>query len=535
MKTRWLGQILLVSIFISVSEIASLAQGMSRSTGLGLRIGFWNVTNHPTRISLLDYGQDASVDIGGAGATLYFFSRVHQNWFLEFNLGSVAGVHEEHSDYFINTIEATTIVPILLGVRYDLLSTRMPSSIQPYLSFGGGPYWIASLTSNNALTNSKQTIASDLKFGVYSSIGTNILLSNWLALNLDLKYHFVDFKFEKNYSGLEFAMGFSFMWGQKREIIQVKDIRLVVPDIYPVYYQFYNTYPLALVSIKNVAGYPIDVNLKAILKPYSERAKESGFVRIEKGKTKDIPVTAIFGKRLLEVSQREPAILDIEIEARSGTTLKKQLSAQVMVHTRNSWNGEMDKLGLFVTSDDQKILQLSHELVNEKEINYQTAASDFEKAKTIFDKLRAMGIHYRSDPNSIFYKDDRVQYADETLELKGGDCDDLVVLFASLLESMGIKTAFVEVRDPNKEIAHLYLIFDSALKAEQGDLISSNEKRFVVRDRSNGDRVIWIPIETTLVDQGFDEAWKAGATAYLQEGMIRNGIQEGWVKIIDVE
>jgi len=525
----------IIVLAFCLSEIELFAQGMSRSTGLGFRVGFWNVTNHPTQIRSIGYGQDATVDIGGAGAWIYFFSRVYQNWFLEFNLGAVAGVHQEHSGYVIRNIEATAIVPLLLGARYDIFSPRLPSSIQPYLSLGSGPYWIASVKNENPFTESVQTIESILEYGAYAGGGANIILASWVALNFDLKYHFVDFQFEKDYSGLEFGMGFSFMWGKKREVIQVKDIRLIVKDIYPVYYQFYNTYPLALVSIKNVAGYSIEVNVRSHIRPFSERPKDSGFVRIEKGETRDVPVTAIFGKRLLQVNQRAPAVLDIEIEARAGATLKKQLSAQLIVHTRNSWNGEMDKLGLFVTSDDEEILRLSREMVTKNDFNYNTETVNFEKAKVVFNKLTEKDIHYRSDPNILFYQDDRVQYATETIEHGGGDCDDLVVLYASLLESIGIKTAFIEVRDPEKEIAHLYLIFDSGLQPHQGKLISSNEKRFIIRDKSNGQKSIWIPVETTLIDKGFEEAWKAGATAYLQEGIIRNGIEQGWVRIIDVE
>lgn len=512
-----------------------LAQGLSRSSGIGMRIGSWNVTNHPTRISTTGYGKDAVVDIGGAGAWLYFFSRVYNNYFFEFNIGAVGGVHEEHTNYVIKNTEVSAIIPVLFGLRYDLLSTRLPTAFQPYLSLGGGPYWTTSVKSEDVYIGGQQTVESSLKYGAYTGGGINIVLTSWFALNFDLRYHFVDFEFEKDYSGLEFSGGFNLMWGRKREIFQVKDVRPIVSDIYPAYYQFYNTYPLALVSIKNVAGYPIEVNIRSHIRQISERPKDSGYTRIDRGKTKDIPVTAIFGKRLLEVNRREPAVLDIEIEARAGRTFKKEFSAQIMIHSRNAWNGEMDKLVFFVTPDDKEILNLTRGIVSQKNIKDSNSPGNLQTAQFIFDELKNMGIHYHRDPNIIFYKDDRVQYALETLNLGNGDCDDLVVLYSSLLESLGINTAFVEVQDPQKEIAHLYLMFNSQLEPNEGHLISSNEKRFVIREGSNGKGKIWIPIETTLIQQGFEEAWKVGAVTYLQEGILRNGIEEGWVKIIDVE
>jgi len=535
MKVGQVVSIFITILIISFLSVNSFAQGMSRSSGIGLRIGSWNVTNHPTRISTTGYGKDAVVDIGGAGVWLYFFSRVYYNLFFEFNMGAVGGVHEEHTNYIIRNTEVSAIVPVLFGLRYDLLSTRFPTAFQPYLSLGGGPYWTTSVRSEDVYLGGQQSVESNLKYGAYAGGGINIVIASWFALNFDLKYHFVDFEFEKDYSGLEFSGGFSFMWGRKREIFQIKGIRPIVSDVYPTYYQFYNTYPLALVSIKNVAGYPIEVNIRSNIRNFSERPKDSGYIRINQGKTKDIPVTAIFGKRLLQADRREPAVLDMEIEARAGRTMKKAISAQIMIHNRNAWNGEMDKLVFFVTSDNEEILNLSRGIVSQKKIKDSNGSGNFQKAKLIFEELKNKGIHYNRDPNILFYKDDRVQFALETLNLGNGDCDDLVVLYASLLESLGINTAFIEVQDPQKEIAHLYLIFNSDLSPNQGYMISSNEKRFVIREGSQGQSKIWIPIETTLIEQGFEEAWKAGATAYLQEGVIRNGIEQGWVRIIDVE
>jgi hypothetical protein len=195
----------------------------------------------------------------------------------------------------------------------------------------------------------------------------------------------------------------------------------------------------------------------------------------------------------------------------------------------------MDKLGFFITPDDENVLKLSRKLAKESSNGDSTGVENVRLAKAIFDGLAEMDIQYHRDPNIPFYRDDRVQYASETLKLRHGDCDDLVVLYASLLESAGIKTAFVEVRDPEKEIAHLYLLFDAGVPQSQGELVSSNEKRYVIREDARGSGTIWVPVETTLVANGFDEAWKFGALEYLQDGVVRQGLAENWVKIIDVE
>ncbi|MCI0698600.1 transglutaminase-like domain-containing protein [candidate division KSB1 bacterium] len=512
-----------------------MAQGISRSSGIGLRVSYWNIANTLTRIQVSESEQRTVVDIAGIGSSLYFFSRVHGNWFFEFSLGAAVNVHTESDDPAITNEDISAIIPFLFGLRYDLLSSRFTSSFQPYIAGGGGPYWSTAVTVRNNLTGEEVNSESDLRYGAYAGGGVNILLSSWFALNFDTKYHFVDLQTDKRGSGPEFGLGFTFMWGRKREVFQIKETKVVVRDIYPAYYQFYNTYPLALVSVKNMAGYPIEVNVRCYVKGYSERPKDSGYTRIERGETKDIPVTAIFGSNLRDVSRRTPAVLDLEVEARAGRSHKKATSAEIMVHNRNAWNGEMDKLGFFVTPDDENVLKLSRKLAKENSSRDSTGAENVRVAKAIFEALAKMDIQYHRDPNIPFYRDDRVQYAGETLKLRHGDCDDLVVLYASLLESAGIKTAFVEVRDPEKEIAHLYLLFDSGVPPSQGDLVSSNEKRYVIRENSRGNGTIWIPVETTLVASGFDEAWKSGALEYLQDGFVRHGLAENWVKIIDVE
>jgi hypothetical protein len=330
------------------------------------------------------------------------------------------------------------------------------------------------------------------------------------------------------------GFGFSFMWGKKREIFRIRGTKLIIQDIYPAYYQFYNTYPLALVTVENTAGYPIEVNLRCKVTPFSSRIKESGFIKIEKGESKDLPATAIFGPEITEIAVREPAVLDIEVEGRAGTTLIQEISSQVTIHTRNSWDGEMDKLRFFVTPDNPKILLYTRRLIEGVADSLNPAGKNFLAAKTIFNDLRKRGIRYQSDPNIPFYQDDRVQFANETLDIGSGDCDDLVVLYGSLLESLGINTAFIQVKDPEKSLAHLFLIFDTGIPAENSSLISTNEKRYILRDEESGQKNVWLPVETTLIASGFDKAWDTGALNYLQEAKIRNGISEGWVQIFDI-
>ncbi len=517
-------------LFSFILQTATWAQGITRQKGLGLRAGFWK-TEETSQGIFNTPGTSVIIGGVGMGGSLYYFSRLGGKFFLETSIGAV-GLKVVHDEALGSTVESSGILPFLLGCRYDLLPQRLGSSFQPYLHTGLGAYWCVNSVVETAPTNNKIAVESDLKTGAFAGGGLNVVITSWFLFNLDFKYHFVNTNVNDAHSGPHFGMGFSVMWGQKREMFRVEDIEVIVEDIYPAYYQFYSTYPLAKVYIKNTAKYPIEINLRATIKGYSERTYQSGFVRIHRGQTKAIPVFALFGSRLLSISRSEAAMIDVDLEAKAGTTLTRSISAQVMIHNRNAWNGEINKLGFFVTPEHEAILAISREASNR--VTETNEMREVALARELFNYLASLDIRYHSDPNILFYQDDRVQFATETLELAIGDCDDLVVLYASLLESVGINTAFVDVAKPEEGTAHVYLLFDTGIPAEQSGLISTNEKRFVLRETAPGKNSVWIPVETTLINGGFEEAWQSGALQYLEEGVLGNGLLEGWVKIIDV-
>jgi hypothetical protein len=532
MKNFFLCLIIVLSLIMN----RAAAQGLSRANGIGLRGSFWKMGDNNRVVLVTSIEDQNTVDVGGFGGWLYFFSRLYNNWVFRVDMGAVAaGIHVEQTGINSEIVDISAILTLLMGVQYDLLSIRLSTRIQPYFSAGAGPYWHQAINVENNLLDEDISTAGESTFGGYVGGGLNIPISSFFGLNFDIKYHYVKFNTAKDLSGIEFGMGFCFMFGKKREMFRIKDIRLVVTDIYPAYYQFYNTYPLALVTVENTAGYPIEVNVRSRLLHYSARAKESGFIKLASGETKDLPATAVFGPEIRERVSRGPAVLNIEIEGRAGSTLNREISTQLTVHTRNSWNGEIDKLVFFVTPEDQQIINLSRYIVNKLEHIDPVQSKNIIHAAAIFNELKRRKIQYQHDPNIPFYKDDRVQFAAETLELESGDCDDLVVLYSSLLESVGINTAFVQVINSAENLAHLFILVDSGVEEEQAVRISSNEKRYVIREGISGQETVWIPIETTLISGGFEEAWNSGALYYLQEAIINGGLDKGGVKIVNVD
>ncbi len=514
-------------LFMSRNGVAG---GRTRSSGVGVRLNYWNQFEQPTRIEASATGE-SHIAVNGIGGAIYFYTRLSNDWFFELSAGGVSNVDVISTDALSEEAQVDAVVPLLLGLRYDFLSSLWSAGVNPYLSAGGGAYlWSSNFVQQTGTTEQQVQIETEFKTGYYLGAGLNLALSSRVALNFDVRRHFSETRFNDNSDGFAFAVGFAYMWGKQREFFRIRDIKWIVQDIYPAYYQFYNAYPLALVTIENRIGQEIEVNVVCDITRFSERPRETGYLRIPGGQTKDIPVTAYWNRRLQQVNNRETAIVDLQIHARTGQEMLKRTSTEIVIHSRNAWNGDVDKLGFFLTPEDQTIRQLSRQVDITPD---STAVATFERAKALFGLLQQHNIRYLPDPNIPFYQDDRVQYAVETLNLGQGDCDDLVVLYASLLESVGIHTAFVDVQDPKQELAHLYLMFDTGLAPQQGAKITANSKRYVVRESASGRPTIWIPVETTLLGKSFETAWQQGAMAFLRQAVLRHGLAERWVRIVD--
>jgi hypothetical protein len=78
------------------------------------------------------------------------------------------------------------------------------------------------------------------------------------------------------------------------------------------------------------------------------------------------------------------------------------------------------------------------------------------------------------------------------------------------------------------------LLFDSGVEPRYGSHVSDNPKRYVVRRNQAGVETLWLPIETTAITKGFDEAWTRGAQRYFDDVEVGLGLVKGWVRIVDV-
>jgi hypothetical protein len=104
---------------------------------------------------------------------------------------------------------------------------------------------------------------------------------------------------------------------------------------------------------------------------------------------------------------------------------------------------------------------------------------------------------------------------------------------ASVLESIGIDVAFVDVKEMRGSgESHVYILFDTGIEKKFANVLTENEKRYFIMRNRNGVETIWLPIETTLIREGFEKAWEVGARQFYNDFEINFGHLKGKAKII---
>ena len=207
---------IIVTVVVSIVVLFSLnvfAQPDVKSTGIGLRGSYYQLSNGVSEITVLNNDENSSVNVGGGGGWIYLFSRVNNNLFIELSIGGIGHVEEETNNYCENNVDVSAITPLLLGLRQELLSPLNQSTLRPYFSFGAGPYWISDVIVRENCYSEEVSVKTTLMRGGYAGGGFDFKLCSWLAVNFDVKYHFIDFNKKHELSGFDYGLGVCIMWG----------------------------------------------------------------------------------------------------------------------------------------------------------------------------------------------------------------------------------------------------------------------------------------------------------------------------------
>ena len=324
---------------------------------------------------------------------------------------------------------------------------------------------------------------------------------------------------------LSLAVNISSTPEKKVELLDVNIVR----DIYPTFYDIYVNQPFAYGKVVNISDEPVSVTPSVKIEGVTDEKIQSPPVMVSPGDTVKVPFYVIIPEKY-SADKTILSYADFYVSA-SSPEPDDQMQKASLINGVNAWDGNVANLRYFIFKDPDFSINYAKGVLS----NYKTlldtlpdVLADFYKAKIIFDDFIKKMI-YTSDPRATA---EYVQFPKQTMELKGGDCDDLSVAYSSFLESVGVQTALVDYKG-NSEVRHVNVLFNTRLGPQFAKLVTNNDSKYVLRKNAQGKDEVWIPVETTSLTN-FDEAWNIGVEKFNREAIDSLGIAKGKVQIIDV-
>ncbi len=314
------------------------------------------------------------------------------------------------------------------------------------------------------------------------------------------------------YQGISASIGtvFHLSGGESRRKVRTEGIEF--DPVFPVFYGYYDDHAIGRVSIVNGENSIItDVKVYFDVNQYMEEPKLSAEIpSLKRGERADVELKALFTNSVMQLTESTKVSASIIIKY---TYLGKQFTTTtpytLRIYDRNSmvWDDDR-KAASFVTAKDSTVLLFAKNTAGIiRDQGNNPINLNFRIALGLFETLRLYGMNYVVDPQSS-YADavknaqfiDYLQFPSQSLTYRAGDCDDLSILFSALLEAVGIRTAFITIP------GHIYMAFSLDMTEKQARNIFSNLDDFIFLDDET-----WVPVEITMMSDGFLKAWKFGA------------------------
>ena len=232
------------------------------------------------------------------------------------------------------------------------------------------------------------------------------------------------------------------------------------------------------------------------------------------GESIEVPVLASYNTQVFTTQGVTPLTGEIIVQyTAKNRPVEQRQSVTYDLYDKNALTWDDDrKVAAFITPQDSAIRNYASFIRKaDKSITNRYLNENLQFAMQAFEALSEFGIMYQIDPTSPFTKVqedtlivDSISLPRETLVRSTGDCDDLTTLYNTILQTVGIETAFVTIP------GHIFSAFNTG--------IPSREYKKLYPDRTmtlNVDGTLWILVEITLMGQSdFLTAWRTGTAEY---------------------
>jgi len=306
--------------------------------------------------------------------------------------------------------------------------------------------------------------------------------------------------------------------------------------VFPLLYQSYASNQFGTIQIDNGEQAEIqNVRVEVSLGKYTSGPKLVANVPyIAHGGKQDVPLYANFNNQLATIIENTKLECEVSISYKFlGADRSVKSSGTINVNNRNAlvWTDEQ-KLASFISPTDTATLEFTKFVAGLLRTRLRPEVDkNLQYGMGIFEGLRLAGIQYQPDPSTPYAeyhkdpaKQDYVQFPFQTLSYRSGDSDDLSVLYAASLESVGLTTAYMAT--PNEAIV-LFKLVPGAADAKE--LYTDPTQLYYDKDEA------WVPVRVSMIREGFMRAWQGGAQLIAAETsagrkVTLNRLDDAWQK-----
>ncbi len=282
-------------------------------------------------------------------------------------------------------------------------------------------------------------------------------------------------------------------------------------EIYPLFMQLYKNVPVATVILTNGESAEIkNVTVSFTAGKYTSSAlKSEPIAIIKKMRTASVDLPVDFSSALLSFAEdgmiSGNLVIEYELLGKKKTTVQ---GVSLAVTNRNSFMwGDTESLAAYISPDTPEVLEYAKYVAGiARNKLYSGMNRNIQFAATMFDALKASGIVYSGDKTTPYptyhlgTEPDYIQYPLQTMDFSSGDYDELGLLYASCLESVGIGTAFIPMEED------FLVLVDTQLKPSSAASHFANTDNLVITDET-----VYFALSMAAFETGFTNSKARGA------------------------
>jgi len=271
--------------------------------------------------------------------------------------------------------------------------------------------------------------------------------------------------------------------------------------VYPAFMQAYQDNAVGNVVIRNNENAEIrDVQFSFRASSYTASEYPFGSASIiQRGRSIELPLLADFSPEILRFTDNGRIIGEIVIRYRFLGQQREAVNVvTIATHNRNKIKEDGAAFAAFISPTSLETLDFARFIAGLARANRLTGHNqNMQYAVWLLEGLRASGIIEKEILNNEGY----VQFPAETLLFRSGTTRDLSLLFASCLEGVGIRSAFIQTED------NFLIAFNLGMnQAAAQTFFNGTENILIIND------TVWLPLSMDAYNDGFFAAWKTGVS-----------------------